>query len=107
MDNSGDNSPEFCFATDRATQPNRWKCTQTVPAKLKTIAKILIVASTVGCVAAALGAVTFIRARSTTAREARIENLRQIDAAKERWALEESKAAYKVSVTTNNTLRTP
>ena len=38
MDNSGDNSPEFCFATDRATQPNRWKCTQTVPAKLKTIA---------------------------------------------------------------------
>ncbi len=47
---------------------------------------------------AALAIPSFLRARQTTQRNACINNLRQIDAAKEQWAMETGAAALAVPV---------
>ena len=72
---------------------------------MATKLKIAIVLTGLGG-AIAVFAFIFIRARSTTAREAAIQNMREIEAAKERWAIEDSNAAHRVSAATNS-LRTP
>ena len=52
--------------------------------------KILIGVSGVACALLGFGVVAYIRARSMTGREACIQNLRAIDAAKQRWAFEQT-----------------
>lgn len=59
--------------------------------------RILIVISAVSCVLAAVVIPNFIRARSATASNACINNLRQIESAKQQWALENMKTANDAS----------
>jgi hypothetical protein len=53
-------------------------------------AKILSFVSACGCVITAFAALAIVRARSMTAREACIQNLRQIDAAQAQWTVEQA-----------------
>jgi len=69
--------------------------------------KTLIVLSSVACILVALGARAVIRARSSSAQNAIIRNLELIDAAKQKWALEQAQVTNSLTVGTNNTLRTP
>jgi prepilin-type N-terminal cleavage/methylation domain-containing protein len=59
-----------------------------------TLIEIIIVVAIIGLLAA-IAIPNFVRARSTAQQNACINNLRQIDSAKQSWALE-----YKVAVTT-------
>ncbi len=52
-----------------------------------TLVEIMIVVSIIGLLAA-IAIPNFVRARTTSQKNSCIENLRQIDAAKQQWALE-------------------
>lgn len=56
-----------------------------------TLVEIMIVVAIIGLLAA-IAIPNFVRARNTTQRNACINNLRQIDGAKQQWALEERKS---------------
>ncbi len=56
-----------------------------------TLVEIMIVVAIIG-VLAAIAIPSFSKARETTRKNACINNLRQIDSAKEQWALAEDKA---------------
>lgn len=55
-----------------------------------TLVEIMIVVAIIGLLAA-IAIPSFIQARTTSQKNACINNLRQIDAAKEQWALEANK----------------
>ena len=57
-----------------------------------TLVEIMIVVAIIGLLAA-IAIPSFIKARTTSQKNACINNLRQIDAAKEQWALETNQAA--------------
>ena len=69
--------------------------------------KLAIAMSGLAGVIAVFGTVAFYRGRSTSGRDAAIQNMRAIDAAKHQWASEESNAARRVLTKTNNSLSTP
>lgn len=56
-----------------------------------TLVEIMIVVAIIGLLAA-IAIPNFVRARNTTQKNACINNLRQIDGAKQQWALEEKKS---------------
>jgi prepilin-type N-terminal cleavage/methylation domain-containing protein len=57
-----------------------------------TLVEIMIVVAIIGLLAA-IAIPNFVKARGTAQRNACINNLRQIDGAKEQWALENKKSA--------------
>lgn len=57
-----------------------------------TLVEIMIVVAIIGLLAA-IAIPNFVRARTTAQTNACINNLRQIDGAKQQWALEEGKAS--------------
>src|SRR5260221_13428106 len=64
-----------------------------------TLVEIMIVVAIIGLLAA-IAIPNFVRARTTAQKNACINNLRQIDGAKEQWALEKKKSAGSASVDT-------
>jgi prepilin-type N-terminal cleavage/methylation domain-containing protein len=64
-----------------------------------TLVEIMIVVAIIGLLAA-IAIPNFLRARSTSQMNACINNLRQIDAAKQQWALEEGQASTAVPTST-------
>ena len=63
--------------------------------------KTVIVAAGVAGILAAWGTLTCIRARSTSSRDACIQNLRMIEAAKQQWELEKAQTTSSVARITN------
>src|SRR2546430_2629601 len=64
-----------------------------------TLVEIMIVVAIIGLLAA-IAIPNFVKARNTAQKNACINNLRQIDGAKEQWALEKKKSAGAASVDT-------
>ncbi len=64
-----------------------------------TLVEIMIVVAIIGLLAA-IAIPSFVKARSTSQKNACINNLRQIDSAKEQWALEYRKVSGDTIVTT-------
>ena len=64
-----------------------------------TLVEIMIVVAIIGLLAA-IAVPNFVKARQTAQKNACISNLRQIDGAKEQWALENKKSAGAASVDT-------
>lgn len=64
-----------------------------------TLVEIMIVVAIIGLLAA-IAIPNFVKARGTAQTNACINNLRQIDGAKEQWALETKKASGAVAVDT-------
>ena len=62
-----------------------------------TLVEIMIVVAIIGLLAA-IAIPNFVKARGTAQKNACINNLRQIDGAKEQWALEQKKSAGTASV---------
>ncbi len=62
-----------------------------------TLVEIMIVVAIIGLLAA-IAIPNFVKARGTAQKNACINNLRQIDGAKEQWALENKKSAGSASV---------
>src|SRR6476620_6553741 len=58
-----------------------------------TLVEIMIVVAIIGLLAA-IAIPNFVRARTTSQKNACINNLRQIDGAKQQWALESKAAAH-------------
>lgn len=64
-----------------------------------TLVEIMIVVAIIGLLAA-IAIPNFVKARTTAQKNACINNLRQIDGAKEQWALENKKSEGSASVAT-------
>src|ERR1700759_2180864 len=64
-----------------------------------TLVEIMIVVAIIGLLAA-IAIPNFVKARTTAQKNACINNLRQIDGAKEQWALEKKKSAGSAVVDT-------
>lgn len=64
-----------------------------------TLVEIMIVVAIIGLLAA-IAIPNFVKARTTAQKNACINNLRQIDGAKEQWALETKKSAGSATVDT-------
>ncbi|MEK7675150.1 MAG: type II secretion system protein [Verrucomicrobiota bacterium] len=62
-----------------------------------TLVEIMIVVAIIGLLAA-IAIPNFVKARGTAQKNACINNLRQIDGAKEQWALENKKSAGSATV---------
>ena len=62
-----------------------------------TLVEIMIVVAIIGLLAA-IAIPNFVKARQTSQQNACINNLRQIDGAKEQWALENKKSAGSTTV---------
>src|SRR5689334_25018332 len=62
-----------------------------------TLVEIMIVVAIIGLLAA-IAIPNFVKARTTAQKNACINNLRQIDGAKEQWALETKKSAGSANV---------
>jgi prepilin-type N-terminal cleavage/methylation domain-containing protein len=67
-----------------------------------TLVEIMIVVAIIGLLAA-IAIPNFVRARTTSQANACINNLRQIDGAKQQWALETKQATNATPVTTDLT----
>jgi prepilin-type N-terminal cleavage/methylation domain-containing protein len=65
-----------------------------------TLVEIMIVVAIIGLLAA-IAIPNFVKARATAQKNACINNLRQIDGAKEQWALENKKSATSATVDTS------
>ena len=65
-----------------------------------TLVEIMIVVAIIGLLAA-IAIPSFIKARTTSQQNACINNLRQIDGAKEQWAMAENQAATATPVAAN------
>ena len=65
-----------------------------------TLVEIMIVVAIIGLLAA-IAIPNFVRARNTAQKNTCINNLRQIDGAKQQWALENKKSDASVPVTTD------
>jgi len=65
-----------------------------------TLVEIMIVVAIIGLLAA-IAIPNFVRARQTSQTNACINNLRQIDAAKQEWALENGKSATTIPTSTS------
>ena len=65
-----------------------------------TLVEIMIVVAIIGLLAA-IAIPNFVRARTTSQKNACINNLRQIDGAKQQWALENKKVSTSVPVATD------
>jgi len=65
-----------------------------------TLVEIMIVVAIIGLLAA-IAIPNFVRARQTSQTNACINNLRQLDGAKQQWALENGKVATDTPVTTD------
>jgi prepilin-type N-terminal cleavage/methylation domain-containing protein len=65
-----------------------------------TLVEIMIVVAIIGLLAA-IAIPNFVRARATSQKNACINNLRQIEASKEQWALETRQAQGAAVVTTD------
>ena len=65
-----------------------------------TLVEIMIVVAIIGLLAA-IAIPSFMRARTTSMKNACINNLRQIDGAKEQWALETAQATTATPVATD------
>jgi prepilin-type N-terminal cleavage/methylation domain-containing protein len=66
-----------------------------------TLVEIMIVVAIIGLLAA-IAIPNFVKARTTAQKNACINNLRQIDGAKEQWALEQKKSAGTVTTGTGD-----
>ena len=66
-----------------------------------TLVEIMIVVAIIGLLAA-IAIPSFVKARSTSQKNACINNLRQIDSAKEQWALAEKKVSGDTVETTGS-----
>jgi prepilin-type N-terminal cleavage/methylation domain-containing protein len=66
--------------------------TRSTPKSGFTLIEIMIVIAIIGLLAA-VAIPNFVKARKTAQKNACIENLKQIDGAKERWALENKKSS--------------
>jgi prepilin-type N-terminal cleavage/methylation domain-containing protein len=64
-----------------------------------TLIEIMIVVAIIGLLVA-ISVPNFVKARATTQKNACINNLKQIDGAKEQWALENKKSAGSATDTT-------
>lgn len=64
-----------------------------------TLVEIMIVVAIIGLLAA-IAIPSFMKARTTSQKNACVNNLRQIEAAKEQWALENKKSTGDAIVTT-------
>ena len=64
-----------------------------------TLVEIMIVVAIIGLLAA-IAIPNFVKARGTAQKNACINNLRQLDGAKEQWALENKKSAGTATVST-------
>ena len=64
-----------------------------------TLVEIMIVVAIIGLLAA-IAIPSFMKARSTSQKNACVNNLRQIEAAKEQWALENKKATGDAIIST-------
>ena len=73
-----------------------------------TLVEIMIVVAIIGMLAA-IAIPSFMKARTTSQRNACINNLRQVEAAKEQWAMENRQAQGAAIVTTdvNSYLKAP
>jgi prepilin-type N-terminal cleavage/methylation domain-containing protein len=75
-----------------AARKNKMKTTKTARKAGFTLVEIMIVVAIIGLLAA-IAIPNFLKARSTSQQNACINNLRQIDSAKQQWALEKGKGA--------------
>jgi prepilin-type N-terminal cleavage/methylation domain-containing protein len=91
------NPPAAQFTPRKKRKRNRVMKTKTSRKAGFTLVEIMIVVAIIGLLAA-IAIPNFVKARSTSQMNACINNLRQIDSAKQQWALEKGKQSTDVPV---------